>query len=256
MRLAALLMAVACLLASVSAKVDPEVQELQKELEAKKTVLHGLSKIPAAHTVAQAAAHHKVLGDQALQTSLSPRVKHSPLIALKSQGDDSSLLKETIDDNQVGDFSKSHNKHDHRMMNGKFDWLLKASSPLYSAAKVVAGTAQHTLANVLHSNAHVSGSSLQAEGNTTDTSDEGASADLENVKKENAANETKFLEFSKDTEGYFFLAWIGVLLGIILILVLCIVVCGGKDAYAYGRKCLGYPDADEQQATGKYRAMP
>jgi hypothetical protein len=28
----------------------------------------------------------------------------------------------------VGDFSKDKNKDDHRMMDGKFDWLLKASA--------------------------------------------------------------------------------------------------------------------------------
>ena len=30
-----------------------------------------------------------------------------------------SLLKEDIDDKMVGDFSKSHNKKDHRMMKGE-----------------------------------------------------------------------------------------------------------------------------------------
>jgi len=244
-------MTVACLVL-VSAKADPEVQELAKALAAKKESIHGISQaVPNtihAHTVAQAAAHRKALGDQALQTARASVLTHSPLMALetkpvvKAPGADKSLLTESIDDNKVGDFSKDHNKHDHRMMNGKFDWLLKASSPLYSAAKSVAGSAQHQLAKVLHKNLPAaSGSSLQEEGNSTDTSEaSGAAADLENVKKENAANETKFLEFSKDKEGYFFFGWIVVLIAFLCFLGLCLF---------FAKSCLGASDGQQAAAS-------
>merc|ERR1712216_646482 len=85
-----------------------------------------------------------------------------------------SLLKEAVDDNKIGDFSKDGNKNDKRKLNGKFDWLLKASSPLYSAAKVVgasavkaASAAQHNVASVLGKKQAMSvagGSSLQDDG--------------------------------------------------------------------------------------------
>jgi len=163
-------------LACVSADTDRELQVLAKALAAKKAAVHHLSstlqnKIRP-EPLASAAASRTAASHQALHAAV--RAHSSPLHmtaqalneapakkeeAQKAAGaktkeggaEDSAdeLLKESIDDNQVGDFSKDGNKHDHRMMKGKFDWLLKASSPLYAAAKVVADKAEHQVCVVL-----------------------------------------------------------------------------------------------------------
>jgi len=248
-RLALVLAAVMCL-ASVSAKEDPELQVLAKALAAKKAAVHTLSSTLQKEIPAAAAASHvspmKTTAAAISQTedahkmlARATAVKQSSLQKLKEATkeeakSDADLIKDSIDDTKVGDFSKDKNKHDHRMMNGKFDWLLKASSPLYSAAKTVAGAAQHQLHKVLGKPvAGASGSALQEEGNATETS--GADDNLDKVKSEDAADQTKFLEFSKDKEMYFFATWIVVLVAVLGILGLCLL---------YARQCLGAASSD------------
>ena len=191
---------------------------------------------------------------------------HSPLQLLKDapaavkklpQTPEGSLLKESIDDKEVGDFSKDHNKNDHRKMAGKFDWLLKASAPLYSAAKVVANVAQHKIATVIRPQdlgTKVGGSALEGEeaapaeeatpaeggevavsadseasGNATDTAaDESQRA--ADAKRKAADDAAKFLTISKDNEVYYFVTWIVVLVVVLAILGLCLL---------YAKKCLG-----------------
>lgn len=198
-----------------------------------------------------------VLQTKGLKAVRAAVVAHSPLQALeaapkaadaKAAGAGNSLLKEAVDDNKIGDFSKDGNKNDHRKLNGKFDWLLKASSPLYSAAKVVsasavkaASAAQHNVASVLGKKQAMpvaGGSSLQDEGNSTDTSDgedgaEGEEKSLNDVVQEDAEAEKNFLTFSKDKEVYFFATWIVVLVMVLGILGLCLL---------YAKKCLGAED--------------
>jgi len=163
-----------------------------------------------------------------------------------------SLLKEDIDDKMVGDFSKSHNKKDHRMMKGKFDWLLKASSPLYSAAKTVAGTAQHQFAKVLHQPAHIKGgASLQEEGNATATEDAGEDAapaeEEAPAASSTSASNNALLDFSKEKEGIFFATWIIVLVVVLGVLGLCVF---------YARTCLGAPESHEVPAGAKKASLP
>lgn len=203
-----------------------------------------------------------VLQTKGLKAVRAAVVAHSPLQALKAAPKaadakttgtkaadvGNSLLKEAVDDNKIGDFSKDGNKNDKRKLNGKFDWLLKASSPLYSAAKVVgasavkaASAAQHNVASVLGKKQAMSvagGSSLQDEGNSTDTSDgedgaEGEEKSLNDVVQEDAEAEKNFLTFSKDKEVYFFATWIVVLVIVLGILGLCLL---------YAKKCLGAED--------------
>jgi len=165
-----------------------------------------------------------------------------------------SLLNEDIDDNMVGDFSKSHNKKDHRMMNGKFDWLLKASSPLYTAAKTVSGQAQHQITKVMHTPAHVKcGASLQEEGNATATEEDAGTSDAEDAAPAEEESPTygdtqgALLDFSKEKEGIFFATWIVVLVVVLAVLGLCVF---------YARSCLGAPESHEVPAGAKKASLP
>ena len=193
-------------------------------------------------------AHSPLQALKAAPQAADAKTKGTSAAGTKTAGAGNSLLKEAVDDNKIGDFSKDGNKNDKRKLNGKFDWLLKASSPLYSAAKVVgasavkaASAAQHNVASVLGKKQAMSvagGSSLQDEGNTTDTSDgedgaEGEEKSLNDVVQEDAEAEKNFLTFSKDKEVYFFATWIVVLVVVLGILGLCLL---------YAKKCLGAED--------------
>ena len=160
-----------------------------------------------------------------------------------------SLLKDSVDDNKVGDFSKARTKDDHRSMNGKFDWLLKASSPLYEGAKIVAGAAQHKIAQALNQpTVKVSdGPSLQEESNTTDTSGddgEGAAASLGAGEHKDTEVHDELQFITKDKESYFFVLWILMLLVVLAVLGVCIL---------YARQCLGAAEdpAAPSSAPGK-----
>jgi len=264
-RLAAVAAMVIMSLACVSAESDRELQVLAKALAAKKAAVHHLSstlqnkirpephasaaRTAASHKALHAAVHSSPLHVTAQALNEAPATKKEAQKAAGgeakeggAEGSADELLKESIDDNQVGDFSKDGNKHDHRMMKGKFDWLLKASSPLYTAAKVVANTAEHQVVKVLHKGTTPKGSALQESSDANATAadgagDEDAAAaagdDLEDVKKQNAKDETKFLEFSQDKEVYFFGTWIVVLVVVLGVLGLCVL---------YARQCLGAPE--------------
>jgi len=189
-----------------------------------------------AHKALQTAVtKHHVSPLQTLQVMPKTKTDGSLLSDIKT---DAPLLKESIDDKQVGDFSKDKNKDDHRMMDGKFDWLLKASSPLYSAAKVVAEAAQHHIHQALSRPGVppvVSGSSLQDQTDAGVEAAGDAGAASGNSTDAGAGDKKKDLSggFSPEKEGFFFITWIVVLVVVLAVLGLCLM---------YARKCLGAPE--------------
>jgi hypothetical protein len=254
-------------LANAAAKEDPELQELARALAQKKAAIHALStqlhtkKIPvAAKAVPHTLAHVPHVGGASSRAHV---VKRSALLKLdhddveahhnndaEAPGKDASnsLLKEDIDDKMVGDFSKSHNKNDHRMMNGKFDWLLRASAPLYTAAKSVSGNVQHQLTKALVNKdfTHVEGgASLQEQGNATSTEEPDVTTSVNAAQAHKA--DSAFLDFSQEKEGIWFATWIVVLVVVLGVLGLCVF---------YARTCLGAKESHEVPAHAKKASLP
>eukprot|EP00960_Hanusia_phi_P012846 375389-Hanusia_phi.AAC.1 len=192
----------------------------QEELKAKITAIHALSqtylkKVPqgvvAASQKRPAVHGHNLAGMQAVSNKAGLDLNHGIKLASAAPA--------------------NQNSKDPRMNNGKFDWLLKETSPLYTAAKKAVSVAAHKLRlNV--PNKPKGALELQASNGTDVNSTEASSQGQRSIQSGEGVSDDITSEFkmTKKNELYFFITWIVVLFLVIGVLLLCVV---------YARKMLG-----------------